>query len=70
MGTELMPAISLVYEKSESDIMSRPPRRAKEDRLISPQVIGYSYLQAGSIIAAVSFLAYFMVFENNGVPAY
>jgi sodium/potassium-transporting ATPase subunit alpha len=35
MGTELMPAISLVYERPESDIMKRNPRKAKDDRLIS-----------------------------------
>jgi len=35
MGTELLPAISLVHEKSESDIMKRPPRNARTDRLIS-----------------------------------
>jgi hypothetical protein len=35
MGTELGPAISLVQETAESDIMARPPRNAKVDRLIS-----------------------------------
>merc|ERR1719209_1158399 len=28
LGTDMVPAISLAYEKAESDIMKRPPRRA------------------------------------------
>jgi sodium/potassium-transporting ATPase subunit alpha len=35
LGTDLIPAISLAYEKSETDIMRRPPRNAKTDRLVN-----------------------------------
>jgi sodium/potassium-transporting ATPase subunit alpha len=35
LGTDLIPAISLAYEKSETDIMKRPPRNAKTDRLVN-----------------------------------
>ena len=35
LGTDLIPSISLVYEKSESDIMKRPPRNSKKDRLVN-----------------------------------
>lgn len=33
--TDMMPAISLAYEKAESDIMSRIPRDPFEDRLVN-----------------------------------
>lgn len=35
LGTDMLPAISLAYEKPESDIMQRPPRNAKKDHLAS-----------------------------------
>ncbi len=33
LGTDMFPAISLAYEKAESDIMQRPPRDAKREHL-------------------------------------
>lgn len=35
LGTDMLPAISLAYEKAESDIMQRPPRNAKKEHLAS-----------------------------------
>lgn len=35
LGTDMFPAISLAYEKAESDIMKRPPRDAKKEHLAS-----------------------------------
>lgn len=35
LGTDLWPAISLAYEKAESDIMQRLPRDPKGDRLVN-----------------------------------
>ena len=35
LGTDLIPSISLVYEKSETDIMKRLPRNSKKDRLVN-----------------------------------
>lgn len=34
LGTDMLPAISMAYEKPEADIMKRPPRTSK-DRLVS-----------------------------------
>ena len=34
LGTDMVPAISLAYEKAESDIMKRPPRTSS-DRLVN-----------------------------------
>lgn len=33
LGTDMLPAISLAYEKAESDLMLRPPRDAKREHL-------------------------------------
>lgn len=33
LGTDMFPAISLAYEKAESDIMLRPPRNIRRDHL-------------------------------------
>ena len=38
LGTDMVPAISLAYEKAESDIMKRPPRQAS-DRLVNERLV-------------------------------
>ena len=35
LGTDMVPAISLAYEKAETDIMKRRPRDPKHDRLVN-----------------------------------
>jgi len=69
LGTELMPAISLAYEKSEGDVMLRPPRNSKTDKLVTPSTLAYSYLQAGVVETLCAFFAFFMVLRANGVPS-
>jgi sodium/potassium-transporting ATPase subunit alpha len=44
LGTDMVPAISLAYEKAESDIMKRPPRRSGIDRLVNER---YSHASIG-----------------------
>jgi sodium/potassium-transporting ATPase subunit alpha len=39
LGTEMGPAISLAYEKAESDIMNQKPRNPKNERLVSPSLL-------------------------------
>jgi sodium/potassium-transporting ATPase subunit alpha len=58
LGTELGPAISLAYEKAESDIMDRPPRDPKKDRLVSMPLLFYAYIVAGFILSAGCMAAY------------
>ena len=65
LGTELAPAISLAYEKTEDDIMDRPPRDCKKDSLVSFRLLSYSYLQGGVIEVMFCFLAYFLTFAYN-----
>jgi len=65
--SEQPPAISFAWEKSESNVMDRPPRNRKVDRLVRPSMLSYAYVQAGLIEAAACLLAYFVVFWTNGV---
>ena len=65
LGTELGPAISLAYEKTEDDIMDRPPRNCKTDRLVSFRLLSYSYMQAGVIEVFWCFIAYFVFYGFN-----
>jgi sodium/potassium-transporting ATPase subunit alpha len=67
--TELPPAISLAYEPSEDDVMSRPPRNARTDRLVTKQVVMYVLTQAGVIETLCCLMGYFLVFAHYGIPA-
>jgi sodium/potassium-transporting ATPase subunit alpha len=59
--TELLPSISLAYEKIESNIMQVPPRDLKTDKLVTLQVAAYSYGQIGVIECGVCWLVWFQV---------
>jgi sodium/potassium-transporting ATPase subunit alpha len=65
--TELGPAISVAYEDKESDIMTRPPRNAKTDRLVSIPLLVYSYLCVGILESLGGLTAYFLVFRKHGL---
>jgi len=69
VGTDLLPAISLSYEKPEADIMKRRPRNAQTDRLVTRKLISYSYLQIGIIQALSGFYTYIVLMGDFGFPA-
>lgn len=64
--TDLWPGISLAYERSEQDIMKRPPRDPKFDRLISDRMILMTYFQIGLIQAFAGFANYFIIYAAHG----
>lgn len=66
LGTDLWPAISLAYEKAESDIMKRKPRDPLGDRLVNERLISVSYGQIGMIQASAGFFTYFVIMAENG----
>jgi len=68
LGSELGPAISLAYEKAEDDVMRRPPRNSKVDRLVSGRIVAY-FLIMGAIESLIGFLAFFLVLDYYGIPA-
>ncbi|OAF68794.1 hypothetical protein A3Q56_03462 [Intoshia linei] len=66
LGTDMVPAISMAYEKAESDIMKRRPRNPKKDRLVNSRLISMTYGQIGFIQAVSGFFAYFVIMAHNG----
>ncbi|KAF8362593.1 catp-4 [Pristionchus pacificus] len=66
LGTDLWPAISLAYEAAENDIMRRPPRDARFDRLVNHRLVVYAYLQIGSIQMCAGFCGYFANMSYHG----
>ncbi|KAK2587327.1 hypothetical protein KPH14_003044 [Odynerus spinipes] len=66
VGTDLVPAISLAYEKAESDIMQRAPRNPQYDRLVNKRLISITYGQIGMTQAAAGFYTYFMILMLHG----
>merc|ERR1712212_111999 len=65
VGTDLVPAISLAYEKPEADIMKLKPRPITE-RLVNMKLISLTYGQIGMIQAAAGFFAYVVIMAQNG----
>ncbi|XP_066920837.1 sodium/potassium-transporting ATPase subunit alpha-like [Clytia hemisphaerica] len=71
LGTDLVPAISLAYEKAESDIMKRKPRDPIRDKLVNERLISLAYGQIGMIQAIAGFFTYFVIMAENGwLPTY
>jgi sodium/potassium-transporting ATPase subunit alpha len=66
LGTDMVPAISMAYEKPESDIMQRPPRNSKVDRLVTKKLVSFAYLQIGVIQAASGFFTWMTVLNDYG----
>jgi sodium/potassium-transporting ATPase subunit alpha len=66
LGTDLIPAISLAYEKPESNIMERPPRDPLRDKLVNNRLINMAYGQIGIIQAMAGFFTYFVIMGQNG----
>ena len=66
LGTDILPAISYAYETAESDIMKIPPRNRHRDKLVTWQLVSFSYLQVGVIQAFAAFTAFFHVLNQNG----
>ncbi|KAL7673335.1 hypothetical protein ACOME3_008194 [Neoechinorhynchus agilis] len=66
LGTDMVPAISLAYEKAELDIMKRKPRNPKTDRLVNERLISMAYGQIGMIQASAGFFIYTVIMADNG----
>ncbi|EEH42661.2 uncharacterized protein PADG_07481 [Paracoccidioides brasiliensis Pb18] len=66
--TDAAGAITLAYEKPESDILLRPPRVPKRDRLVNSQLILYAYGFIGVFECALSFIMAFWYMERRGIP--
>merc|ERR1719204_2361812 len=66
LGTDLVPAISLAYEKAETDIMKRKPRDPIHDKLVNERLISIAYGQIGMMQPTAGFFTYFVIMAENG----
>ncbi|KAF2647322.1 calcium ATPase [Lophiostoma macrostomum CBS 122681] len=66
--TDCAAAITLAYEKPESDIMTRAPRNPKKDRLVNTRLIFHAYFLVGMIECFLSFTMAFWYMQRKGVP--
>jgi len=70
LGTDMVPAISMAWENKEADIMKRPPRDQKKDRLVTKKLVCFAYLQIGVIQAIAGFYSYMVVLGDYGYYSY
>jgi sodium/potassium-transporting ATPase subunit alpha len=53
--TDCVAAVTLAYEKPEADLMLRPPRNPKKDRLVNTRLIFHAYFFVGLLQCFLSF---------------
>lgn len=58
----------LSYEKPEADVLHRPPRNVKKDRLVNWQLIAQSYGVIGVIQTLTSFSMSYWYLQRKGIP--
>ncbi|KAJ4332729.1 hypothetical protein N0V87_008155 [Didymella glomerata] len=66
--TDCAAAITLAYEKPEADLMLRPPRNPRKDRLVNTRLIFHAYFFVGLIQCFCAFAMAFWYMETQGVP--
>jgi len=66
--TDCAGAITLAYEKPEADLMLRPPRNPKKDRLVNSRLVFHAYFFVGLLQCFLSFTMAFWYMERRGVP--
>jgi sodium/potassium-transporting ATPase subunit alpha len=66
LGTDIVPAVTLAYERPESDIMLRSPRNPKKDKLVDDVLIGTAGLQNGIVESAGCFFTFFVILGQFG----
>lgn len=66
--TDCVGAITLAYEKPEADLLLRPPRNIKKDRLVDTKLIFHAYFFVGMYQCLLSFTMAFWYMERKGIP--
>jgi sodium/potassium-transporting ATPase subunit alpha len=67
IGTDMLPAISLAYERAELDIMTRKPR-SRHEHLVTRKLMTFCYLQMGEFESFGTWMIYFILMANFGFP--
>jgi sodium/potassium-transporting ATPase subunit alpha len=66
VGSDMIGSLGMVHELAESDIMHRPPRNARTDRLVNSRTILYAYFYIGIMESAIAFFMYFFTMWYEG----
>lgn len=66
--TDCAAATVLAYEKPEADVLLRPPRNPKKDRLVDWKLMLQSYGVLGMIETICSFSMSYWYLQRNGIP--
>ena len=64
--TDVLPAISLCFEKPESGVLTRPPRNPKKDRLINWRFLLQAYFFLGLIESLCASAMGFWYLQKKG----
>merc|ERR1719263_2234610 len=59
IGTDIWTAIAFAWQPAESQLMNRPPRHPKQDRMVNGSVLGYSYGYVGILQSIVCWTLFF-----------
>ncbi|XP_014557492.1 hypothetical protein COCVIDRAFT_96915 [Bipolaris victoriae FI3] len=66
--TDCAAAVTLAYEKPEADVLVRPPRNIKKDKLVNARLIFHAYFFVGLLQCFLAFTMSFWWIERNGIP--
>ncbi|KAF5859084.1 hypothetical protein ETB97_003326 [Aspergillus alliaceus] len=66
--TDCAAATVLAYEAPEADVLLRPPRKPKRDRLVNWKLIFHAYGILGMIESIASFAMAYWYLERSGIP--
>lgn len=66
--TDCAAATALAYEKPEADVLTRPPRNAKKDRLVNWKLVLQAYGFIGVLETVSAFAMGYWYLQRNGIP--
>lgn len=66
--TDCAAATAIAYEKPEADVLRRPPRNPKKDRLVDWRLIVHAYGYIGVMETVASFSMSYWFLQRNGAP--
>ncbi|KAK6334092.1 hypothetical protein TWF696_002594 [Orbilia brochopaga] len=67
-GTDCAAAITLAYEAPEADVLLRPPRDLKKDKLVDWKLLLQAYGLIGLVETLTSFTMSFWYLQRKGIP--
>jgi sodium/potassium-transporting ATPase subunit alpha len=66
--TDLCPSMALMMEKPEAGLLTRPPRRPKQDRLANGKLLLQAYSFIGLMEMLSSMFMFYLYMSMNGIP--